>query len=45
LILLGFCIYKAVVTKHIEFAFFSGTACIVWYVAVNLLLACRKCKA
>ncbi|MBQ6724690.1 MAG: CDP-alcohol phosphatidyltransferase family protein [Paludibacteraceae bacterium] len=44
LILIGFCIYKAVVAKHIEFAFFSGTACIVWYVAVNLLLACRKCK-
>lgn len=44
LILIGFCIYKALVTKHIEFAFFSGTACIVWYVAVNLLLACKKCK-
>ena len=41
-ILIGFCIAKAVMTKHIEFAFFSGTACIVWYVVLNLLLACRK---
>ena len=39
LILIGFCIAKAVTAKHIEFAFFSGTACIVWYVALNLLLA------
>lgn len=44
LILIGFCIAKAVTTKHIEFAFFSGTACIVWYVALNLLLACTKRK-
>lgn len=42
LILIGFCIYKALVTKHIEFAFFSGTACILWYVILNLLLACVK---
>lgn len=39
LILIGFCIAKAVVAKHIEFALFSGTACIIWYVALNLLLA------
>lgn len=38
IILAAFCIAKAVTTKHIEFAFFSGTACIVWYVALNLLL-------
>lgn len=44
IILIGFCIAKAVTTKHIEFAFFSGTACIVWYVALNLLLACTKRK-
>lgn len=44
LILIGFCVAKAVTTKHIEFAFFSGTACIVWYVALNLLLACTKRK-
>lgn len=37
-ILLAYCIVEAVVTKHIEFAFFSGAAVIVWYVALNLLL-------
>ena len=42
LIIIGFCIAKAVLTKHIEFAFFSGTGCILWYVVLNLLLACRK---
>ena len=42
LILIGFCVWKAVVTKHIEFALFSGTACILWYVILNLLLACIK---
>ena len=40
LILIGFCIAKAVIYKHIEFALFSGTACILWYVVLNLLLAC-----
>ena len=43
-ILVGFCVAKAITTKHIEFAFFSGTACIIWYVAMNLLLACTKKK-
>lgn len=38
-ILVGFCIAKAVATKHIEFALFSGTAVILWYVALNILLA------
>lgn len=42
LILIGFCVAKAVSTKHIEFALFSGTACILWYVILNLLLACVK---
>ena len=42
MILIGFCVAKAVATKHIEFAFFSGTACILWYVVLNLLLACAK---
>ena len=42
LILLGFCIAKAITTSHIEFALFSGTAIIVWYVALNLLLALAK---
>ena len=40
LILIGFCIAKAIAAKHIEFALFSGTACILWYVILNLLLAC-----
>lgn len=38
LILIAFCVAKAVTTGHLEFALFSGTACIVWYVALNLLL-------
>ena len=40
MILVVYCIVKAVATKHIEFALFSGTACIIWYVALNLLLNC-----
>lgn len=39
LILIAFCIAKAIATKHIEFALFGGTACILWYVVLNLLLA------
>jgi len=39
LILIGFCAAKAIVLKHIEFALFSGTACILWYVILNVLLA------
>ena len=31
-ILIAFCVVKAIVNKHIEFALFSGTACILWYV-------------
>ena len=42
LIIIGFCIAKAIVAKHIEFALFSGTGCILWYVLLNLLLACSK---
>lgn len=42
LILIGFCIAKAIVNKHIEFALFSGTACILWYVTLNLLFAVAK---
>jgi len=38
-ILIAFCVTKAITTKHIEFALFSGTAVIIWYVALNLLLA------
>ena len=40
-ILIGFCVFKAVMAKHIEFALLSGTACIIWYVTLNLLLAAR----
>lgn len=43
-ILIGFCVAKAITTKHIEFALFSGTACILWYVAMNLLLALTQKK-
>lgn len=42
IILIGYCIAKAVIAKHIEFALFGGTACILWYVILNLLLACGK---
>ena len=42
LILIGFCVAKAIIAKHIEFALFSGTAVIIWYVALNLLMAVAK---
>ena len=41
-ILVGFCVVKAITTRHIEFAFFSGAAVILWYVVLNILLAFRK---
>ena len=41
-ILIGFCVAKALIHHHIEFALFSGAACIIWYVVLNLLLACAK---
>ncbi len=44
IILIGFCVAKAITSAHIEFALFSGTACIIWYVALNLLLACMPKK-
>lgn len=37
-ILIAFCVAKAIVTHHIEFALFSGTAVIIWYVALNILM-------
>lgn len=43
-ILIGFCVAKAIIHHHIEFALFSGTACILWYVVLNLLLACAPKK-
>ncbi|MBR1877398.1 MAG: CDP-alcohol phosphatidyltransferase family protein [Paludibacteraceae bacterium] len=44
ILLTGFCIAQAIKTAHIEFAVFSGTACIIWYVTLNLLLACMPKK-
>ena len=44
IILIGFCVAKAIATKHIEFALFSGTAIILWYVALNILFAIAKKK-
>jgi len=44
LILIAFCVAKAVVAKHIEFALFGGTAVILWYVALNVLMALAKKK-
>ena len=38
-IIIGYCVTKAILAKHIEFAFFSGTGCILWYVMLNILLA------
>lgn len=37
-ILLIFCIVKAVLLHHIELVVFAGAACVLWYVALNLLL-------
>ncbi len=42
LVIIGFCVYKALIANHLEFALFSGTGCILWYVTLNLLLACTK---
>ena len=42
LILIGCCIGEAIAYKTKGFALFSGTACIVWYVALNLLMACVR---
>ena len=44
IILIGFCIAEAISYKTKGFALFAGTACIVWYVALNLLMACKKKK-
>lgn len=43
-ILLAYCITKACLFGHIEFAFFGGTACITWYVILNLMLAIIRKK-
>ena len=38
-IIISYCVTKAILAKHIEFALFSGTGCILWYVMLNILLA------
>ena len=38
LILIALCTTKALITNHSHFILFSGTACIIWYVALNLIL-------
>ena len=38
LILIGFCAGRAIATHHFEFALFSGTGCVLWYVTLNILL-------
>ena len=43
-VLTALCITKALITSHIEYALFSGTACVLWYVALNLMLVCVKKK-
>ena len=43
-ILIGYCVTKAILNHHPEFALFSGTAFILWYVTLNLLLACTRKK-
>jgi CDP-diacylglycerol--serine O-phosphatidyltransferase len=44
LIIVGYCVAKAITAGHPEFALFSGTGCILWYVTLNLLLACLPKK-
>ena len=41
-ILIVYCVVKACLANKTSFALFSGTACIVWYVALNLMMAARK---
>ncbi len=37
-IILIFCVVKATLCRHIELMVFAGAACVLWYVALNLLL-------
>ncbi len=41
-ILIVYCVVKACLANKTSFALFGGTACIVWYVALNLMMAARK---
>jgi len=42
LILIGYCAVKAIAAGKISLLLFSGTACIVWYVALNLLMVVKS---
>ena len=44
IILIAFCVIKAVAAKHWEFALFSGAAIIVWYVVLNFIANLIKPK-
>jgi CDP-diacylglycerol--serine O-phosphatidyltransferase len=44
LILIALCTTKALITNHSHFILFSGTACIIWYVALNLILNISTAK-
>lgn len=39
IVLIALCVVKSLLTSHLPYIFFSGTACITWYVVLNLLLA------
>ncbi|MBQ0075509.1 MAG: CDP-alcohol phosphatidyltransferase family protein [Bacteroidales bacterium] len=41
-VLVAVCILKAIHYDHMEFALFAGAAVVLWYVALNLLLALSK---
>lgn len=39
-VLIAFCVVKACLCKHVELIVFAGATCVLWYVALNLLLFC-----
>ena len=42
LVLIIFCVAKAIACRHIGLTVFAGAACVLWYVALNLLLWIAK---
>ncbi len=42
LVLIIFCVAKAIACHHIGLAVFAGAACVLWYVSLNLLLWIAK---
>ena len=40
LIIIGFCVFRAIGYARPVFVLFSGTGCILWYVLFNLILLC-----